>query len=102
MSQAELGGHIGVTFQQVQKYEKGANRVGAGRLQRIAEALNVSVSFFFDGGAQAAPQDKKSESMFGYLRSRKTVRMLKAFERIKNVKVRASLIALAEHLAERA
>src|SRR5690348_1507474 len=44
LSQTELGNELGVTFQQVQKYEKGANRVGAGRLSRIAEALDVSVS----------------------------------------------------------
>src|SRR5437868_15248033 len=54
MSQTELGDLLGVTFQQVQKYEKGVNRVGAGRLVRVAEALDVPVSFFFgatDAGA---------------------------------------------------
>ena len=49
MSQTELGNLLGVTFQQVQKYEKGVNRVGAGRLVRVAESLDVSVSFFFGG-----------------------------------------------------
>ena len=51
MSQSALAAKIGVTFQQVQKYEKGMNRVGASRLQRIADALGVSVSSFFDGDA---------------------------------------------------
>ncbi|KQT60552.1 hypothetical protein ASG54_10490 [Aureimonas sp. Leaf460] len=51
MSQSLLASKIGVTFQQVQKYEKGTNRVGASRLQRIADALGVSVSSFFDNTA---------------------------------------------------
>src|SRR3982751_3181300 len=51
LSQTELADRIGVTFQQVQKYEKGVNRIGAGRLQRISEALEVPISFFFGGGA---------------------------------------------------
>src|ERR1700710_1028399 len=50
LSQTELADGIGVTFQQVQKYEKGVNRIGAGRLQRISEALEVPISFFFGGG----------------------------------------------------
>ena len=54
LSQTELADRIGVTFQQVQKYEKGVNRIGAGRLQRISEALEVPISFFFGGGAPAA------------------------------------------------
>src|ERR1700746_1177217 len=49
ISQAELGEQLGISFQQVQKYEKGVNRVGAARLQQIATALNVPVTFFYDG-----------------------------------------------------
>src|SRR5260370_31061794 len=49
MSQTELGNRVGITFQQIQKYEKGVNRVGAGRLARIADVLSVPVSFFFSG-----------------------------------------------------
>ena len=56
MSQEKLGDALGLTFQQVQKYEKGANRIGASRLQQIAHILQVPVSFFFDG----APKDRKS------------------------------------------
>src|ERR1043166_4842022 len=59
LSQTELADRIGVTFQQVQKYEKGVNRIGAGRLQRIAEALEVPISFFF-GGAPGAPARETS------------------------------------------
>src|SRR5947209_12593543 len=54
LSQTELANRVGVTFQQVQKYEKGVNRIGAGRLQRIAEALEVPITFFFDGAGHTA------------------------------------------------
>src|SRR5256884_8569605 len=54
LSQTELADKIGVTFQQVQKYEKGVNRIGAGRLQRITEALDVPITFFFDATPHAA------------------------------------------------
>ena len=62
MSQTELGNLLGVTFQQVQKYEKGVNRVGAGRLVRVGEALDVPVSFFFgatDGGSGGHARDTR-------------------------------------------
>src|SRR2546429_9780272 len=61
MSQTELGNLLGVTFQQVQKYEKGVNRVGAGRLVRIGEALDVPVSFFF-WGKDASSVDTRAVS----------------------------------------
>ena len=57
MSQEKLGEALGITFQQIQKYEKGSNRIGASRLQRISEVLNVAISFFFEdlpGGAASA------------------------------------------------
>src|SRR5436853_6692913 len=56
MSQEKLGDALGLTFQQVQKYEKGANRIGASRLQQIAHILQVPVSFFFDGAPNAPGQ----------------------------------------------
>jgi transcriptional regulator with XRE-family HTH domain len=54
MSQTDLGKHLGVTFQQVQKYEGGTNRIGSGRLQRIAEVLEVPITFLFSNDAQLA------------------------------------------------
>ena len=54
MSQEKLGDALGLTFQQVQKYEKGTNRIGASRLQHISSILQVPVSFFFEGGPRAA------------------------------------------------
>src|SRR5205085_8472683 len=60
LSQTELADKIGVTFQQVQKYEKGVNRIGAGRLQRISEALEVPITFFFDATPHGASRGEIS------------------------------------------
>src|SRR5437667_11354289 len=63
MSQEKLGEALGLTFQQIQKYEKGTNRVGASRLQQISEVLQVPVSFLFDGGPSGAlGRDASAES----------------------------------------
>src|SRR5437588_8826794 len=67
LSQTELADKIGVTFQQVQKYEKGVNRIGAGRLQRIAEALEVPITFFFNATPHASERGSATspDSVFG-------------------------------------
>jgi transcriptional regulator with XRE-family HTH domain len=108
LSQTELATQIGVTFQQVQKYEKGVNRVGAGRLQRISEALEVPISFFFgtdaSGGSRLSTAKEKSstqaESVFGLLQTSGSVRIIKAFHRIKSRKARQLLVEMAEELAD--
>jgi len=102
LSQTELADRIGVTFQQVQKYEKGVNRIGAGRLQRISEALEVPISFFFGGGTGATTTRESSpgnESVFGFLQTSGSVRIVKAFHRIKSRKARQLLVEMAEELA---
>ena len=101
ISQAELGDKLGVSFQQVQKYEKGVNRIGAGRLQRIAEALEVPISFFF-GGAPGAParETGSAESIFGFMQTSGSVRIVKAFHKIKSRKARQLLVEMAEELAD--
>jgi transcriptional regulator with XRE-family HTH domain len=104
LSQTELADRIGVTFQQVQKYEKGVNRIGAGRLQRISEALEVPISFFF-GGAGGSPAPTKelnggAESVFGFLQTSGSVRIVKAFHKIKSRKARQLLVDMAEELAD--
>ena len=101
LSQTELADRIGVTFQQVQKYEKGVNRIGAGRLQRIAEALEVPISFFF-GGAPGAParETGSAESIFGFMQTSGSVRIVKAFHKIKSRKARQLLVEMAEELAD--
>jgi transcriptional regulator with XRE-family HTH domain len=105
LSQTELADRIGVTFQQVQKYEKGVNRIGAGRLQRISEALEVPISFFFGvgaGGGSVAAKEiaTNAESVFGFLQTSGSVRIVKAFHKIKSRKARQLLVEMAEELAD--
>ena len=102
LSQTELADRIGVTFQQVQKYEKGVNRIGAGRLQRIAEALEVPISFFCSGapGAPARETNSNAESIFGFMQTSGSVRIVKAFHKIKSRKARQLLVEMAEELAD--
>jgi transcriptional regulator with XRE-family HTH domain len=78
LSQTELADRIGVTFQQVQKYEKGVNRIGAGRLQRISEALEAPVTFFFTGQMTGAPKAPAGEDMSIYMQTSGSMRILKA------------------------
>ena len=99
LSQTELADRIGVTFQQVQKYEKGVNRIGAGRLQRISEALEVPISFFFNTSTSTREQGGASESVFGFMQTSGSVRIVKAFHKIKSRKARQLLVEMAEELA---
>lgn len=101
LSQTELADKIGVTFQQVQKYEKGVNRIGSGRLQRIAEALEVPITFFFDASPHAAERGSTTgpDSVFELMQSSGSVRIVKAFHRIKSVKARTVLVQMAEEMA---
>ena len=102
LSQTELAERIGVTFQQVQKYEKGVNRIGAGRLQRISEALEVPISFFFGSGNGGTAKETGSatESVFGFLQTSGSVRIVKAFHKIRSRKARQLLVEMAEELAD--
>jgi transcriptional regulator with XRE-family HTH domain len=98
MSQTELANKVGVTFQQVQKYEKGVNRVGAGRLCRIAEALNVPVTFFFEGaqGHNTLPGDVNEALAF--LKTAGAIRLLRAYDKMDS-DVRGHLLAIVEIVA---
>ena len=96
MSQTELGEMLGVTFQQVQKYEKGVNRVGAGRLVRIAEALGVPVSFFF-GATDLGSDDTRA--ILGFLDTAYSLRLLRAFSRIPHADVQRAVVDLVESIA---
>jgi len=102
LSQTELADKIGVTFQQVQKYEKGVNRMGASRLQRISEALDVPVTFFFNATPHAAERGSATsqDSVFGFMQSSGAVRIVKAFHRIKSAKARQLLVGMVEEMAE--
>jgi transcriptional regulator with XRE-family HTH domain len=89
-----------VTFQQVQKYEKGVNRIGAGRLQRISEALEVPIAFFFDATPHAAERGVPGwESAFGFMQTSGSVRIVKAFHKIKSRRSRELLVQMVEEFA---
>src|SRR5437762_11372708 len=82
LSQSGLAQGIDLTFQQVQKYEKGANRVSAGRLQRIADILNTPVMFFYAGmGAKPTKKDARNSSL-AFVQTKGAVRLLRAYAEI--------------------
>ena len=105
MSQERLGDALGITFQQVQKYEKGTNRIGASRLQHIAKTLGVSVGFFFEG----APNLDQTEEGFTenssppyvseFLSSAEGLSLTRAFTKIRDARVRRRIVDLVETLA---
>ena len=96
MSQTELAVKLGVTFQQVQKYEKGINRVGAARLQRIADALDVPISFFFSVAERGSPQ----EAVMPFLETPHAVRLMRAYSRISDPAVQRAVLDLVERIAQ--
>jgi len=106
MSQEKLGDALGLTFQQVQKYEKGANRIGASRLQQISRILQVPVSFFFEG-APIQPGDRPSgfedapspAYVADFLATSDGLALTKAFVRIKDAKLRRRIVDLVEQIA---
>lgn len=105
MSQEKLGESLGITFQQIQKYEKGTNRVGASRLQNISNILTVPVSFFFED----APGDQPSNSgmaeasssnyVVDFLSSSEGLQLNRAFVKIGDAKVRRKIVDLVKALA---
>lgn len=99
MSQNELGEMLGVSFQQVQKYEKGVNRVGASRLSQIADALQVPITFFYgDGTATQKKQQSEVESLL-FLDSSFSLRLLRAYASITDQKVQRHFVALMESVS---
>jgi transcriptional regulator with XRE-family HTH domain len=97
LSQTELATAIGVTFQQVQKYEQGVNRVASSRLEHIAKVLDMSPSDFFDG-ARAARTELESLAL---VRSAASLRLLRAFNGIKSWQSRNAIIEIAEKMADK-
>ncbi|MET0606289.1 MAG: helix-turn-helix transcriptional regulator [Beijerinckiaceae bacterium] len=107
MSQEKLGDALGLTFQQVQKYEKGVNRIGASRLQEISKILGSPVEFFFDGAPQ---QPSRTESggfeeapgsayVADFLATTEGIQLNKAFVRIKDAKLRRRIVDLVTAIA---
>jgi transcriptional regulator with XRE-family HTH domain len=101
LSQGELGRRIGVTFQQVQKYEKGANRVGASRLTQIADVLGVPIPTLFDGAPTAGHHQAAPEQSPRYLLAKPhSLRLLQGFDRIDNDATRLAVLHLVESLVQ--
>lgn len=102
MSQEKLGEALGITFQQIQKYEKGTNRVGASRLQAIASILDVPAAFFFEdapGGGDGLQEENQTTYVVDFLSSTEGLHLNRAFVRISDPKVRRKIIDLVRALA---
>jgi transcriptional regulator with XRE-family HTH domain len=100
MSQERLGEILGLTFQQVQKYEKGMNRVGAGRLVEVAEALGVTVGYFFEGYVKVGAGDSPGDDIQPLISTPDSLAMARAFARISDLTVRKKLVAMVEAVAD--
>jgi transcriptional regulator with XRE-family HTH domain len=106
MSQEKLGEQLGITFQQIQKYEKGTNRIGASRLQHIATILQVPVAFFFED-APTTPtdvptgfaEDRPGAYVTNFLTSSEGLALNRAFVRISDGNVRRRIVELVESIA---
>ena len=97
MTQTDIGAAIGVTFQQVQHYEKGVHRIGAGRLHQLAGIFGVPVTYFFDGtSAEACPP---TEDPMAFLATSAGLRLAMAFARITDRELRRRIVHLVEELA---
>jgi transcriptional regulator with XRE-family HTH domain len=103
MSQEKLGESLGITFQQIQKYEKGTNRIGDSRLQHIARVLSMPVSYFFEGapglGSASVPVDGSADApptnyVVDFLSTSEGIQLNKAFVRIKDARLRRRVIDL--------
>lgn len=110
MSQEKLGDALHLTFQQVQKYEKGTNRIGASRLQQISKTLNVPPAFFFEGapasdgyeGADSiypSAAEEGSSYVVDFLSTTEGLHLNRAFARIRNPKIRKRIVDLVTAIA---
>jgi transcriptional regulator with XRE-family HTH domain len=104
MSQEKLGAALGITFQQIQKYEKGTNRIGASRLHQIARVLGVPIEFFYEGAPQIEGATGMAESpspayVADFLSTAEGLDLMKAFMGIKERRIRRRLVDLVRVLA---
>ena len=107
LSQEKLGESLGITFQQIQKYEKGANRIGASRLQQIAAVLNTPISFFFEdspGSTESVAggfgESDSSSYVVDFLSTSEGLQLNRAFIKIKDPQVRKKIVDLVRSLSE--
>ena len=105
MSQEKLGAALGLTFQQVQKYERGTNRMGASRLQQISHILQVPVEFFFEGAPNAsAPHGSNGSALSmahidDFVSNSDGLRLIRAFMRIDDAHLRHKIVRLVQEIA---
>jgi transcriptional regulator with XRE-family HTH domain len=104
MSQSNLGEALGLTFQQVQKYEKGANRIGASRLQRLSQVMQVPIAYFFEGAPNVDAQSRPLGTpipayVSDFLASADGFRLTQAFMRITSTELRKRIVQLATELS---
>ncbi|MFS8036286.1 helix-turn-helix domain-containing protein [Xanthobacter sp. AM11] len=105
MSQEKLGEHLGITFQQIQKYEKGTNRIGASRLQQISTVLGVPVAFFFEGAPTVGPEgvgfseEQSPAYVSDFLATSDGLTLTRNFMRISDPKVRRKIVDLVIAIA---
>jgi transcriptional regulator with XRE-family HTH domain len=97
LTQEKLGELLGLTFQQVQKYEKGVNRVSAGRLYKISAVLEVPITYFFDGAAEFVEQEvaqfaEDSRDVHAPVMNSETLDLIAAFQKIEDAALRRSLL----------
>ena len=106
MSQEKLGDELGLTFQQVQKYEKGTNRIGASRLHKISHILQVPVAFFFEEAPNVSGQPKSTSSapsldyVSDFITSSDGLRLIKAFVQIENPMLRRKIVRVIEAITD--
>ncbi len=108
MSQEKLGDQMGLTFQQIQKYEKGTNRIGASRLHQISQILEVPVQFFFDDAPMVAGQSqppggmsepKMENFLYEFISTRDGLELIRAFVSIQDPKIRKRVVDLVRTLS---
>ena len=97
ISQAAVADALGLTFQQVQKYEKGTNRISAARLQRVAEILDIPIAYFYD---EKIAGTKKRQTAFALLETAYSLRLMRAFTRIKDRRIQLRTVELVEGIAD--
>jgi transcriptional regulator with XRE-family HTH domain len=100
LSQEKLAASLNLTFQQVQKYEKGTNRVGSSRLQKIADTLQTTVGYFFDGAPGQHATDPAPDSVSAFLATSDGVAIAQAFMRLPDGKLRRTIRDIVEGVAD--
>ena len=107
LTQTELANALGITFQQIQKYEKGVNRISAGKLQQLSSLLQAPIPFFFEGLPSAPEKPVKKDGplpsdVFQFLATSDGASLVKSFMQIKSPKLRHCIVSLAEELTSKA